>query len=222
MRGTARVEDPGGLRADRGRAEHARPCPHCPGPGPRALLPPGRLSWISRRGIPARPCLLPRFPVCSAQMQRDSEEDESSVRRRTFVGLTGASLFGAILADPARRGQADAIESFAAVLAAYSPQTAGPGQAARPARDSRRSRTSQARLPGLPVLRGTQGTSRAAYPVAGGLRRSWAARTGSRHARCPPKRTTSRPASSSKPATRAWHGSPPTAACRRPGPAKIP
>jgi transcriptional regulator with XRE-family HTH domain len=49
----------------------------------------------------------------------DSEEDEPSVRRRTFVGLTGASLFGAILADPAHSGPADAIESFAAVLATY-------------------------------------------------------------------------------------------------------
>jgi transcriptional regulator with XRE-family HTH domain len=54
----------------------------------------------------------------------DSEEDEPSVRRRTFVGLTGASLFGAILADRARSGPADAIESFAAVLAAYSSDTA--------------------------------------------------------------------------------------------------
>jgi transcriptional regulator with XRE-family HTH domain len=42
----------------------------------------------------------------------DSEEDDPSVRRRTFVGLTGAALFGAVLADPTRSGQADAIESF--------------------------------------------------------------------------------------------------------------
>jgi transcriptional regulator with XRE-family HTH domain len=55
----------------------------------------------------------------------DSEEDEPSVRRRTFVGLTGASLFGAILADTARSGPADAIESFAAVLATYASDTAG-------------------------------------------------------------------------------------------------
>jgi hypothetical protein len=55
----------------------------------------------------------------------DSEEDDPSVRRRTFVGLTGAALFGAVLADPIRSGQADDIESFAAVLAAYAPDTAG-------------------------------------------------------------------------------------------------
>ncbi len=55
----------------------------------------------------------------------DGEEDEDSVQRRTFVGLTGASLFGAVLADTARGGLADSIESFAAVLAAYSPDTPG-------------------------------------------------------------------------------------------------
>jgi ABC-type phosphate transport system substrate-binding protein len=43
------------------------------------------------------------------------------VRRRTFVGLTGASLLGAILADTAFHDAADAIESFAAVLADYAP-----------------------------------------------------------------------------------------------------
>ena len=55
----------------------------------------------------------------------NSEEDEPPVRRRTFVGLTGASLFGAILADTAHRGLPDAIEPFAAVLASYAPDTAG-------------------------------------------------------------------------------------------------
>src|SRR6266487_6667734 len=47
----------------------------------------------------------------------DSEEDEPSGQRRTFVSLTGTSLFGAILADT--RSPADAIEPFAAVLATY-------------------------------------------------------------------------------------------------------
>ena len=55
----------------------------------------------------------------------DSEEDDPSVRRRTFVGLTGAALFGAVLADPIRSGPPDAIESFAAVLASYTPGPAG-------------------------------------------------------------------------------------------------
>lgn len=55
----------------------------------------------------------------------DSGEDDSSVRRRTFVGLTGATLFGAVLANPIRSGPTDAIESFAAMLAAYTPQDAG-------------------------------------------------------------------------------------------------
>jgi hypothetical protein len=79
--------------------------------------------------IPARdtrPALPP--PAVSGQLSADagdSEEDDPSVRRRTFVGQTGAALFGAVLADPTRSDQADAIESFAAVLAAYAPETAG-------------------------------------------------------------------------------------------------
>src|ERR1039458_8036725 len=73
-----------------------------------------------------RPALPP--PAVSGLLSADagdSEEDDPSVRRRTFVGLTGAALFGAVLADPIRSGPADAIESFAAVLAAYAPDTAG-------------------------------------------------------------------------------------------------
>jgi hypothetical protein len=48
------------------------------------------------------------------------------VRRRTFVGLTGASLASAILADPASGGWADAIESFATVLVSHIPDPAAP------------------------------------------------------------------------------------------------
>ena len=43
------------------------------------------------------------------------------MRRRTFVGLTGASLAGAILADTASGGWADAIEYFATVLVSRAP-----------------------------------------------------------------------------------------------------
>jgi hypothetical protein len=69
------------------------------------------------------------YPVLTASPGADlpgegpgeSEEDTDPVQRRTFVGLTGASLFGAILADSPHGGPPDAIESFAAVLAAYAP-----------------------------------------------------------------------------------------------------
>lgn len=47
----------------------------------------------------------------------DQEEGEDQVRRRTFVGLTGASLFGAVVASAAPSGQLSAVEAFAAVLA---------------------------------------------------------------------------------------------------------
>jgi transcriptional regulator with XRE-family HTH domain len=49
------------------------------------------------------------------------EEDGDAVRRRTFVGLTGASLFGALLADTSSPKPGDAIESLTAILATYSP-----------------------------------------------------------------------------------------------------
>ncbi len=46
------------------------------------------------------------------------QEDDDPVRRRTFVGLTGASMFSAILADKAAPTPHDSIEHFAPVLAA--------------------------------------------------------------------------------------------------------
>jgi len=51
------------------------------------------------------------------------EEGEDQVRRRTFVGLTGASLFGAVVASAAPSGPLSAVEAFAAVLA--DPRSAG-------------------------------------------------------------------------------------------------
>ena len=54
----------------------------------------------------------------------DREEEEDPVRRRTFVGLTGASLIGAILANtPA--GATDDLESLASALATDWPPAEG-------------------------------------------------------------------------------------------------
>ena len=135
MRGIAKVEElsvferiadglnmPDPARIARGLAPTI--VPTSPGAAPAAPVIPARDT---------RPALPP--PAVSGLLSADagdSEEDDPSVRRRTFVGLTGAALFGAVLADPIRSGQADAIESFAAVLAAYAPDTAGstPGRAA--------------------------------------------------------------------------------------------
>ena len=47
----------------------------------------------------------------------DREEGEGQVQRRTFVGLTGASLFGAVVASAAPTGPLSTIEAFASVLA---------------------------------------------------------------------------------------------------------
>jgi transcriptional regulator with XRE-family HTH domain len=54
----------------------------------------------------------------------DREEEEDPVRRRTFVGLTGASLIGAILADTSG-GPPDDSESLASALATYWPSAEG-------------------------------------------------------------------------------------------------
>jgi hypothetical protein len=54
----------------------------------------------------------------------DREQEEDPVRRRAFVGLTGASLIGAILADPPG-GATDDLESLASALATYWPPAEG-------------------------------------------------------------------------------------------------
>jgi hypothetical protein len=49
----------------------------------------------------------------------DRQEDDGPVRRRTFVGLTGASLFGAMLAGTSRSGPVLDAEPFAPILAGH-------------------------------------------------------------------------------------------------------
>jgi hypothetical protein len=81
-------------------------------------------------GIPSRDTnsVMPAGPVASriSAPLADDEEDEHPVRRRTFVGLTGASLASAILADTGLGGWADAVERVAAVLVSGVPDTADP------------------------------------------------------------------------------------------------
>jgi len=91
----------------------------------RAPSNPDRHEQRPDSAIPARDTRLdlaapPVSDLLSAS-QSDGEEDEDAVQRRTFVGLTGASLFGALLADTTRTGPAGALESLTAVLASYSP-----------------------------------------------------------------------------------------------------
>jgi hypothetical protein len=124
MRGTARVEAlevferiadglamPDRARNILGLAPMAQPASAGPDIPPRNTSP-----------------VLPPAVVSSRLSARvaDSEEDGAPVRRRTFVGLTGASLASAILADPASGGWADAIESFATVLVSHIPDPAAP------------------------------------------------------------------------------------------------
>ena len=62
----------------------------------------------------------------------DGQEEEGPVRRRTFVGLTGASILGAMFADPAGREPPVGGEPLAPVLTSHAPNTlpAPPGIAA--------------------------------------------------------------------------------------------
>jgi hypothetical protein len=123
MRGTARVE---ALEVFERIADGlAMPDPARVALG---LAPKAQPSGPARQDIPPRNTspVLPAAPVSSRLSGHvaDGEEDEPPVRRRTFVGLTGASLASAILADPASSGWADAIESFATVLVSRVPDTA--------------------------------------------------------------------------------------------------
>src|SRR5262249_30272231 len=86
---------------------------------PRAVSP-SVLAAISRLGMPAA---LPASTVSEifTEQSEDREEEEVPVRRRTFVGLTGVSLIGAIL-DDTPGGATDDRESLASALAPYWPQ----------------------------------------------------------------------------------------------------
>ena len=124
MRGTAKVEELGVFERIADGLNMPDPARIALGLAPKAVTMSPAAPVIPPRDT--RPALPPSAVsgLLSADAG-DSEEDDPSVRRRTFVGLTGAALFGAVLADPTRSGPADAIESFAAVLAAYAPDTAG-------------------------------------------------------------------------------------------------
>jgi hypothetical protein len=131
MRGTAKVEELGVFERIADGLNMPDPARIVLGLAPKAVT-------MGPAAAPAAPVIPPRDtrpalppPAVSGLLSADagdSEEDDPSVRRRTFVGLTGATLFGAVLADPIRSGPADAIESFAAVLAAYASDAAGSTQ----------------------------------------------------------------------------------------------
>ncbi len=53
----------------------------------------------------------------------DGQEKEDPVRRPTFVGLTGASILGAMFADPARKEPPVGGEPLAPVLTSHAPNT---------------------------------------------------------------------------------------------------
>jgi len=82
---------------------------------PGRSIPPGD----ARAALP----VIPGSGMFSAESE-DTEEEEDPVRRRTFVGLTGASLIGAILAETSS-GSRDDSDSLASALATNWPSTQG-------------------------------------------------------------------------------------------------
>jgi transcriptional regulator with XRE-family HTH domain len=62
----------------------------------------------------------------------DRQEEEDAVRRRTFVGLSGASIFSALFADSADSKPSVDAELLAPVLAAHTAGTAPPTSGAPP------------------------------------------------------------------------------------------
>ena len=86
----------------------------------------GQLAQRSAILIPPRdaPPAMGSLPVPGPSTVDLPGREEGPVRRRTFVSLTGASLFGAVLASTGPSGSGDTVEAFAAVLAGYSPDDA--------------------------------------------------------------------------------------------------
>ncbi len=175
--------------------------------------------------IPARdtppPARTTARPGPASVDQPRGEEDAGDVQRRAFVTLTGASLFGAILATAAPAAPSDGIETFAALLTGITPDTATPT------------------LPGLDLRALAAAVARAKLDYQAcrytdviedmrwllpRIQTACAVLTGDARLRActlSPTPIMSPRASCSSWVTRAWHGWRPIGACKPPAPAKI-
>jgi transcriptional regulator with XRE-family HTH domain len=106
------------------------------GLAPRTASPPA--AHLTARPRPQAAVVPARHPGPDLQSSPGSDlldvesggkEDDDPVRRRTFVGLTGAAMFSAILADPATATPAASTEHFAPLLAAPDTVPNSPGVA---------------------------------------------------------------------------------------------
>ena len=101
------------------------------GLAPRAPSRPTTSAQVSARPIPSRDERPQGETDVSHLLSLESEDrqEEDLVRRRTFVGLTGASLLGAMLADPAGPGSAVDSGTLAPILTSHQagPVPAPPG-----------------------------------------------------------------------------------------------
>jgi hypothetical protein len=139
MRGIARVEElevferiadglhmPDHARIVLGLAPQASP----DAASPAAIWAPSRPDLAIPSGDNPLPLDAPAVSGLLTSTDTGDEESEDPVRRRAFVGLTAASLFGVIAADTTR-GTPGAVEPFAAVLTANS-SDAAPGSPGAP------------------------------------------------------------------------------------------
>ena len=84
-----------------------------PAPAHRAIPPADTVAALHAAGVSGLLDLEPE----------DRQEEQDPVRRRTFVGLAGASLFSAMLAGSSRSGPAIDAEPLAPILAGHTPDT---------------------------------------------------------------------------------------------------
>lgn len=132
MRGIQQVEElrvferiadglgmPDSARADLGLAAH---------PSPAGIR--SRDALVPLKVIPPRDTRPAERTPASADPhnvgQSSREEGAEQVKRRAFVTLTGASLFGAVLASAAPPAPSDSIEAFAALLTGFDPEAVTP------------------------------------------------------------------------------------------------
>ena len=105
-----------------------------------AIPNPARITLGVAPRAPSRPATPPRARPIPPQDDRpardanrisellsldteDEQEEEDPVRRRTFVGLTGASILGAMFADPTPKGLPVGGEPLAPVLTSHAPDS---------------------------------------------------------------------------------------------------
>ena len=178
MRGEQAGPHARAVRPHRRWTSNARSCAHQPRPGASHRVSPsrtdnGETSAAGRRhpGADTGPGLQssPRSDVLDVE-RGGKQEDDDPVQRRTFVGLTGASMFSAILADTAQHPPARQHRALRTGPRRHRHRARLSRCRPRPGGIDERRPADQARLPGVPPLRPDQVPSSPAHPPAHRIR----------------------------------------------------